>query len=133
MAYGDNTGTAGSDSTTAPAYGAPTDPMVGTYIGGVNVFGGGLALYDDSGSLLGSLGVSGASSCADHVVGWITRDNLDLDSVLAGVSPTEDDNIIFDIVGSNGNFRSKSGFAHPKCGFGEEATAVNLSTDNPIE
>jgi hypothetical protein len=27
-------------------YGRPNDPMVGEFIGGVNVFGGGLALYD---------------------------------------------------------------------------------------
>ena len=35
-------------------------------IGGVNVFSGGLALYDAKGVLIGGLGVSGDSSCADH-------------------------------------------------------------------
>ena len=29
-----------------PHYGRPNDPMVGGRIGGVNVFGGGLALYN---------------------------------------------------------------------------------------
>ena len=40
--------------------------MVDKKIGGVNVFGGGLALYAKDGTLLGALGVSGDSSCADH-------------------------------------------------------------------
>ena len=35
-------------------------------LGGINVFGGGLALYNSDGRLLGGLGVSGDSSCADH-------------------------------------------------------------------
>ena len=41
--------------------------------GGVNVFGGGLALYDARGQLLGAIGVSGDSSCADHNIAWRTR------------------------------------------------------------
>ena len=35
----------------AAFYGTPSDPMVGEKIGGVNVFGGGLALYDLDGFL----------------------------------------------------------------------------------
>src|SRR5436305_11037452 len=46
-------------------YGTAKDPMVGKASGGVIVFGGGLALYDDNG-IVGALGVSGDSSCADH-------------------------------------------------------------------
>jgi len=34
-------------------YGQQNDPMVGQKIGGVNVFGGGLALYDKTGALVG--------------------------------------------------------------------------------
>src|SRR5690242_14681463 len=41
--------------------GKPNDPMVGGKIGGVNVFGGGLALYNRSGVLVGAIGVSGDS------------------------------------------------------------------------
>jgi hypothetical protein len=41
-------------------------------IGGVNVFSGGLALYNAKGVLIGGLGVSGDSSCADHNIGWRT-------------------------------------------------------------
>jgi len=69
--------------------------MVGGKIGGVNVFGGGLALYNSDGELLGALGVSGDSSCADHNIAWRTRDFLDLDYVPLGVGYY--DNIINDI------------------------------------
>lgn len=47
--------------------------MVDQKIGGVNVFGGALALYDTSGHLVGGLGVSGDTSCTDHVVAWKVR------------------------------------------------------------
>ena len=65
----------------ASRFGLANDPMVGGRIGGVNVFGGGLALYNASGVLLGALGVSGDSSCADHNIAWRTRNNLVLDYV----------------------------------------------------
>ena len=61
------------------------DPMVGSIVGGVNVFGGGLALYNSGGTLLGALGVSGDTSCADHNIAWRTRDELLLDNVPGGV------------------------------------------------
>lgn len=132
VAYGDNADAAGEDSTDDPGYGTADDPMVGTYIGGINVFGGGFPLYDPaSGDLLGGLGVSGDTSCADHVIGWITRFELNLDNVTAGVSPTGDDNIIFDVVGAQGNFASQSGFGHPTCGFGEEDVAETLPANFP--
>ncbi len=67
-------------------YGQGNDGMVGGRIGGVNVFGGGLPLYNSSGQLLGGLGVSGDTSCADHNVAYRTRNTLDLDYVPAGVS-----------------------------------------------
>ena len=70
----------------APNFGQANDPMVGYRIGGVNVFGGGLALYDASHRLVGAIGVSGDSSCADHNIAWRTRNSLRLDHVPAGVS-----------------------------------------------
>jgi uncharacterized protein GlcG (DUF336 family) len=57
-------------------YGQFNDPMVGWRIGGVNVFGGGLALYNTQGQLIGAIGVSGDSSCADHNIAWRTRNTL---------------------------------------------------------
>jgi uncharacterized protein GlcG (DUF336 family) len=99
----------------AKRFGAPKDPMVGKRIGGVNVFGGGLALYKD-GKKVGAIGVSGDSSCADHNIAWRVRKALGLDKVPAGVSPNKDDGVIFDIVTG----ASKGGFGHPTCG-GKEA------------
>jgi uncharacterized protein GlcG (DUF336 family) len=56
--------------------GQANDPMVGGRIGGVNVFGGGLALYNSGGTLVGAVGVSGDSSCADHNIAWRVRSTL---------------------------------------------------------
>lgn len=90
--------------------GTKKDYMLGKKIGGVNVFGGGLALYSKSGNLLGALGVSGDSSCADHNIAWKVRHLLKLDYIPAGVSLSGDDNIVNDI-----NNKSKSGWGHPIC------------------
>lgn len=95
----------------ATKYGTANDPMVGNRIGGVNVFGGGVALYNRNGKLIGGLGVSGDSSCADHNIAWRTRNHLKLDFVPAGVSPASDDNIIYLAAGEQPN-----GFKHPTCG-----------------
>jgi len=96
-------------------YGTKNDPMVGEKIGGVNVFGGGLALYDASKKVVGAVGVSGDTSCADHMIGWRVRHNLNLDHLagVGGVSGDADhpDNIIYDIAGGV----SAGGFGHPKC------------------
>jgi uncharacterized protein GlcG (DUF336 family) len=94
-------------------YGSSRDPMVGKKIGGVNVFGGGLGLYDRRGALVGAIGVSGDTSCADHFIGWRARNVLHLDYVPAGVSgdSAHPDNIIFDISGGV----SAGGFGHPTC------------------
>ena len=99
-------------------YGQKDDPMVGGKIGGVNVFGGGLALYNEDGELLGAIGVSGDTSCADHNIAWRTRNNLSLDYVPAGVSgdPERPDNIIFDMSDDvGGNPESAGGFGHSNC------------------
>ncbi len=107
----------------ATAYGQEDDPMVGGRIGGVNVFGGGLALYDEDGNILGGIGVSGDTACTDHIVAWKLRDALGLDYVPDGVSETGDDNIVFDTT---------SGWAHAECGLGEVEIAEDLPTDYPI-
>ena len=114
----------------AANYGTPKDFMVGKRIGGTNVFGGGLPLYNADGILVGGLGVSGDASCADHNIAWKMRDNLNLDFVPAGVADGgKDDNIIYDI---DVNGVSTSGFGHPKCS--AEATTIGegLPQTNPI-
>lgn len=95
----------------ATRFGAPNDPMVGERIGGVNVFGGGLALYNKEGRVVGGLGVSGDTSCTDHAVAWRTRHSLALDHVQAGVAADKTDQIIYDIKGA----KSAGGFGHPTC------------------
>jgi hypothetical protein len=104
--------------------------MVGNRIGGVNVFGGGLALYSQGGVRIGGLGVSGDTSCTDHFVAWRVRNLLQLDylSSVPGVTgdPMHPDNIIYDITpttnggildpGAGGTLSSSaSGFGHPQC------------------
>lgn len=60
-------------------FGTEADPMRCEIMGGINVFGGGIALYNSDGSILGGLGVSGDSSCADAMIVWKTRQGLGLD------------------------------------------------------
>jgi uncharacterized protein GlcG (DUF336 family) len=112
-------------------YGQSNDPMVGRKIGGVNVFGGGLALYSRSG-LVGAVGVSGDTSCTDHVVAWKVRDKLKLDFVPGGVAGGTD-NIIFDIGEDlHGHPKSTSGFGHPTCAGVDATTAADLIAHFPI-
>jgi uncharacterized protein GlcG (DUF336 family) len=80
----------------ATAFGQEDDPLVGHRIGGINVFGGGLALYNAKKELIGAIGVSGDTSCADHNISWRTRHSLQLDYVPAGVSAKGDDNINYE-------------------------------------
>jgi uncharacterized protein GlcG (DUF336 family) len=124
LAYGGN----------SASYGRPNDFMVGGKIGGVNVFGGGLALYNESGRLVGGLGVSGDSSCADHNIAWRTRDALGLDHVPAGVSgdPARKDNIVYDITPQPGQMPgvSASGWGHPVCSAAATAIAATLPPNN---
>jgi Haem-degrading len=105
-------------------WGTAADNLMGQKIGGVNVFGGGLALYN--GGLVGGLGVSGDTSCADHNIAWRVRAALGLNHVPSGVAPAGNDGIIYDVTGSHGNFESKSGFGHPLCGGTEQDVAKNI-------
>jgi uncharacterized protein GlcG (DUF336 family) len=79
----------------ASDWGRENDPMVGNRIGGVNVFGGGLALYNANKVLVGAIGVSGDSSCADHAIAWRTRSGLSMDYVPGGVGPGGVDQIAY--------------------------------------
>ncbi len=111
-------------------YGTSKDPMVGGRIGGVNVFGGGLALYNAQGVLVGAIGVSGDSSCADHNIAWRTRNALKLDHVPGGVGPDKErpDNIVYDITTASGLALgvSASGWGHPACSADATKIAAQL-------
>jgi uncharacterized protein GlcG (DUF336 family) len=93
------------------SFGQTNDPLVGKPIGGIVVFGGGLPLYNAEGKIVGGLGVSGDTACADHVVAWKVRHALGLDHVSLGVAPGQNDNMILDFA----NGQSSSGFGHPSC------------------
>jgi uncharacterized protein GlcG (DUF336 family) len=56
-------------------YGTNNDPLKGDRVGGVNVFGGGLAIYK-GGVKVGAIGVSGDTSCRDHAFAWQVRTAL---------------------------------------------------------
>ena len=105
----------------ASRFGTSNDPLVGRSAGGVNVFGGGLGLYNSDRKVVGGLGASGDTSCADHNIAWRVRHLLNLDHLLGvgGVSgdPARPDNIVFDIIPNpgGGTGRSVGGFGHPTC------------------
>jgi uncharacterized protein GlcG (DUF336 family) len=113
------------------AYGTASDPMIGRRIGGINVFGGGLGLYSRDGRLLGGLGVSGDTSCSDHIIAWKLRHSLNLDNVPAGPdADSNTDNIIY-------QSGSLDGFEHPTCfdtpGQGNHVTiGNNLPNTHPV-
>ncbi len=96
-------------------FGQANDPLVGSKVGGVNVFGGGLALYAQGKKIVGGLGVSGDTSCSDHYIAWRVRANLGLDH-LAGVGGVSNDaahpdNLIF----SDSANPNAVAFGHPHC------------------
>jgi uncharacterized protein GlcG (DUF336 family) len=81
------------------------------FAGGIITFGGGVALYQ-GGQVIGGLGVSGDSACADHAIAYRMRKaaNLGLDAIPAGVGPGGTDNISYAPLG-----QSPTGFQHPHC------------------
>jgi len=99
------------------------DGLCGRKVGGVNVFGGGLGLYNSNGALVGGVGVSGDSSCADHNIAWKLRTLMGLNHVPAG--PGYFDNIIYPSDGSD----TLPGFGHPVCSEAAVAVAASFETD----
>lgn len=108
--------------------GQENDPMTGKKIGGVNVFGGGLPLYNSDGKIIGAVGVSGDTSGADHNIAWKVRHYLALDYVPGGVSATGDDNIVYDIT----NGASAGGWGHPVTSPETTAIAEELPKSHPV-
>jgi uncharacterized protein GlcG (DUF336 family) len=102
------------------SFGQENDPIVGKAVGGIVVFGGGLALYSGKGEIIGGLGVSGGTSCSDHVIAWKVRHQLKLDAVPMGPSPDNNDNMVLDIQ----NGVSAGGFGHPVCKGGIPPTDI---------
>jgi uncharacterized protein GlcG (DUF336 family) len=113
----------------ASDFGQDDDPMDGHRIGGVNVFGGGLALYNSKGTLIGGIGVSGDTSCADHNISWRTRHSLNLDFVPNGVSAAHDDNINY--IGKVPIPSVANDFSHPICKIGGVDGVSAISANLP--
>jgi uncharacterized protein GlcG (DUF336 family) len=82
---------------------------VSQFVGGIITFGGGVALYQ-GGQVIGGLGVSGDSSCADHAIAYRMRSKAGLDKVPGGVAPGNTDNIIYAPAGT-----APTGFQQPHC------------------
>jgi uncharacterized protein GlcG (DUF336 family) len=74
------------------------------FVGGLIFFGGGVPLYRN-GKIIGALGISGDTSCADHEIAKRVRD-------LAGLNPSSGA-LADDIVYSGPD--AASVFAHPVC------------------
>ena len=115
-------------------YGTPTDPMIGYKPGGINIFGGGVALYSASGKL-GAVGVSGDTSCADHNIAWKLRNRLATggytgvtvaNRVPGGVRSAQVGSTNQPVAtgGDDGIMYGSTGFQHAECGNGE--TSVTL-------
>jgi len=118
--------------TPSDKYGTSNDPMVGEKIGGVNVFGGGLALYNSAHTLIGAIGVSGDTSCADHNIAWRTRHTLNMDFVPGGVGAdsSRPDNINYIglvLVPSLAN-----DFSHPICEIAGVDGVSGISANLPV-
>jgi hypothetical protein len=117
------------------SFGTALDRLVGNRVGGVNVFGGGLALYASGGIKVGGLGVSGDTSCPDHFVAWRVRTSLKLDHFtgLGGVSdPTHPDNIIYDITATPSPVEPRAGSDGRIVNLQERVVRVG-STEDDVE
>lgn len=102
----------------ASAFGTASDPMVGLRVGGVNVFGGGLALYNSSKQTIGAIGVSGDSSCADHEIAWKLRTALVGKGSGSGVVANKVPGGVTAIGGVNTDniqYGAVGGWNHPQC------------------
>jgi len=86
----------------------------GSAVGGIITFGGGVALYSN-GQVIGGLGVSGDTSCADHAVAYRMRTQASLNG-----TPTNDNISYYNGAGVGGLITSSdqvdpSQFKQPHC------------------
>ena len=87
---------------------------IGSVVGGMITFGGGVALYSN-GQVIGGLGVSGDTSCADHAVAYRMRAQASLNG-----TPTSDNISYYTGLGAGGLITSPdqvdpSQFKQPHC------------------
>ncbi|TSA39771.1 MAG: hypothetical protein D4R63_08070 [Methylococcaceae bacterium] len=103
-------------------FGTLRDPLIGKRVGGVTGLGGGLNLFNSNKKKVGAIGVSGDTSCTDHVIAWKVREALNgsaytVANVPFGVSSTHQDQMLQDITEnlSGGPGFSASSYGHPRC------------------
>jgi len=113
-------------------FGKRNDSWIGKKAGGTVIFGGGLALFDSKGELIGAVGVSGDTSCTDHIIAWKLRYSLGLDFVPSGVS-SNTDNIVNDLTYVNGVLTSPSGWGHVACSAKATSISAALPQTHPVE
>jgi uncharacterized protein GlcG (DUF336 family) len=95
---------------------------VGQNPGGIITFGGGVALYSN-GQVIGGLGVSGDSSCADHAIAFRMRMLAKLNVLPGGVALDNTDNIIY----AEPPGTAPTGFQQPHC-FPSDLTPAQIET-----
>lgn len=103
-------------------FNAPANDLqtgTGFVVGGIITFGGGVALYSN-GQVIGGLGVSGDSSCADHAIAYRMRGRAGFGTVPSGVAPDDTDNIIYAPSGT-----APTGFEQPHC-FPQDLTPAQV-------
>ena len=88
----------------------PQNIGIGYVPGGIITFGGGVPLYQ-GGQVIGGLGVSGDTSCADHAVAYKMRRSAGLNGIPGGVGPGGTDNISY----SKTPLVNPATFTHPHC------------------
>ncbi len=86
----------------------PQGTGINRVAGGIITFGGGVALYEN-GQVIGGLGVSGDTSCADHVISYRMRRAAGLDKIPGGPNSSGNDNIEYPSSGA------PTGFQQPHC------------------
>lgn len=100
----------------ANTYGTNADFLKNKRIGGVNVFGGGLALYNSDHVKIGAIGVSGDTSCTDHAFAWQVREALALG---VGNTPGGFETITLKTIASEGDDPAGDTYTalgdHPTC------------------
>lgn len=97
----------------AKTFGTKADTMKNKRPGGVNVFGGGIALYDGGGVKVGAVGVSGDTSCRDAAMAFNVRAQLGLDN------PPNDDTLYLVAV-------PDELFEQPACGVNDPDNAFSF-------
>ena len=88
---------------------------IGFVPGGIITFGGGVALYQN-GQVIGGLGGSGDTACADHAISYRMRHLAALDATPGGgVGPNGTDNISYYAIGTTAATLDPSQFKQPHC------------------